>query len=358
MAIGIEFPSESELCMIRATFSLIAAVFLVTPVLSQTPVTAIGDQDSTKVRVLRNEQSFHWKEKPGESLDLLYGDRPVLRYMNAPHDPSTKAKHEMTFKVFHHVYDPTTGTTLLSNGAGLTTDKSQLFPHHRGLFFGFNKVSYDGKKADVWHGHSGEFQAHERELGRTASPSRASHAVQIGWHGKDGIKFAEERRELKIDKLPGGTLIDFDSQLSTELPKVHLDGDPQHAGVHFRACQEVNKNKSETYFVRPDGIGKPGETRNWDPKTKKGPVNLPWDAMCFVVGGKSYTVLYMDHPANPKEARGSEREYGRIGNYFEYDLTPATPLHVHYGIWIQPGEMTVDQCARMSRAFIAQSPVK
>ena len=76
--------------------------------------------------------------------------------------------------------------------------------------------------------------------------------------------------------VPGGTLIDWNTSLQTKLDKVRLDGDPQHAGFHFRAAQEVAKNgKENTYYLRPDGKGKIGETRNWDarrprlPKTRE-----------------------------------------------------------------------------------------
>ena len=95
---------------------------------------------------------------------------------------------------------------------------------------------------------------------------------------------------------PGGTLVDWRSKLTSKVDEpVQLDGDPQHAGFHFRADQEVAATtKAETYYLRPDGKGRPGETRNWDPKTKQGPVNLPWDAMSFVVGGKRYTAA-RDH---------------------------------------------------------------
>ena len=43
-------------------------------------------------------------------------------------------------------------------------------------------------------------------------------------------------------------------------------------------------------------------------ETRQGPVNLPWNAMSFVPGGKRYAVACLDHPGNPKEARFSEME--------------------------------------------------
>jgi hypothetical protein len=169
-----------------------------------------------------------------------------------------------------------------------------------------------------------------------------------------------EERELTAYATAGGTLIDFASVLKTERPSVKLDGDPQHAGFHFRANQEVVKNgKESTYYLRPDGKDKPGATRNWEPK-KPDPktVNLPWDAMSFVSGGKRYTVLRVNHLGNPGEARGSERDYGRFGDYFEYTLTPDKPLKVKYRVWVQEGEMTVEQCTATAAAFVSPPEAK
>ena len=88
---------------------------------------------------------FSWQETDGTFSDLSYQDRPVLRYVHYPFDDSTPAKRERTFKVFHHLYDPA-GKRLVTNDG-----PPSLFPHHRGIFFGFNKVTYgDGKKADVF----------------------------------------------------------------------------------------------------------------------------------------------------------------------------------------------------------------
>ena len=280
----------------------------------------------------------------------------MLRYINAPHDASSKDKHDVTFKPFHHVYEPAKGEYLLTSGAYPFADKGMQFPHHRGLFYGWLKIAYDGAKkpADTWHGRDGEFTQHDKMLATEAGEILGRHRAAISWHGTDGKVFADEQRELTAYKVPGGHLIEFASELSTKLPKVRLDGDPQHSGFHFRATQEVSKaTKDQTYFLRPDGKGKTGTERNWDAK-KRDPkaVNLAWNAMSFVTNGKRYTAVYLDHPANPKEARASERTYGRFGSYFEYDLTPDKPLRVRYRVWVQESEVSAADCENLSRGFV------
>src|SRR4029434_4388545 len=109
---------------------------------------------------------------------------------------------------------------------------------------------------------------------------------------------------------------------------------------------------NETIYVRPDGIGEPGDTRNWDPQTRQGPVHLPWNAMAVVLVGKRYTVAYLDHPGNPKEARFSEREYGRFGSYFEYTIEKDRPLTVNYRLWLPEGLMAQEESAAMSTTIL------
>jgi hypothetical protein len=300
---------------------------------------------------------YTWQDTPGKYLELKHGDRPVLRYMYAAFDDTSPETREATFKVFHHLFDPA-GTRLVTNGP------HGLYPHHRGLFFGFNKISYGDKKCDIWHGDSahkfntiGAYQEHVKMLVQRGGPDAGTHTALIAWHGPDRGVFAEEERTVTARDTNNGVLVDWSSNLRSKVDvPVKLDGDPQHAGFHFRADDEVDKkSKKETYYLRPDGKGERGETRNWEPKTKKGPVNMPWDAMSFVLGGKRYTVVYLDHPSNPKESRHSERDYGRMGSYFEYTLTKEIPLKVRYQIWLQEGEMTVAQASELSRKFTAQA---
>jgi len=110
--------------------------------------------------------------------ELCFGDRPVLQYMYHPLDESSKEARARTFKVFHHLFDPT-GQRRVTNGP------DGLYPHHRGLFFGFNKITYgNGQKADIWHCTGDTYQAHEKIVSVEAGPVLGRQRVQIGWHGR------------------------------------------------------------------------------------------------------------------------------------------------------------------------------
>jgi hypothetical protein len=292
---------------------------------------------------------FHWVEEKGKWSELRFDKTPVLRYVCEPLDDSTPARRELTFKVYHHAYSPD-GKRLLTKGPG------GKYTHHRGLFYGFMKTSYAKEKVDIWHCKGDTHQAHDKTLSTEAGLVLGRHTVRINWNGKGKKTFAVEDRELTAYRLPGGTLIGFASVLRPADGPVKLDGDPQHAGFHFRADNEVAaKTSKQTIFVRPDGTGKPGTERNWDGKKNKTHVNLPWLAMSFVLGGQRYTAAYLDRPANPKEARFSERTYGRFGSYFVTEATKDRPLRVAYRVWLQEGLMTPKEVQAKDTAFV--SPV-
>jgi Methane oxygenase PmoA len=326
----------------------------------------------TKPQLVR----FGWLGKKDEYAELVqtYSGKyvPFLRYVDRPYDASSSESRDKTYKVFHHLYDPA-GKRFVTNGGfaddNVTDPKKLLFPHHRGIMYGFNKCSYGPdlkQQADTWHCPPPSADnkkkvptahvSHEKTLNMEAGPVLGRHRVLLGWYGAEEKPFALEERELTVYSVKGGTLLEFASRLRTTGGKIRVDGDPQHAGFQFRAANDVADKKiaAQTYYLRPDGKGKPGETRNWDPKTKDGPVDLPWDAMSFVLDGKRYTVCYLNHPSNPKETRFSERDYGRFGGYFQADITEETPLVVHYRLWLQDGEMTQEQASALRTAFASQ----
>jgi hypothetical protein len=80
--------------------------------------------------------------------------------------------------------------------------------------------------------------------------------------------------------------------------------------------------------------------------------------MSFLLDGKRYTVAYLNSPTNPKPSRFSERDYGRFGCYFVYELTERTPLVVNYRVWLQDGEMTREQVQALYNEFTAPPRAK
>ncbi len=309
---------------------------------------------------------FAWKENPGEFAELVLDQRPVLRYVLKAYDNSTTQNRDKTYKVFHHLYNPA-GTRFVTNG-GDTNDppsknpKDNLYPHHRGLFFAYNIITYGGNKpCDTWHAKPGDtHQSHAGILASEAGGVLGRHRVAVDWHGPKNEIFAKEEREMTVYRVNKGTLVEFAARLKTTVGKIKLEGDPQHSGFQFRAHNDVHEQKDakgksmelQTYYLRPDGKGAMDDTRNWDPKTKKGPINLPWDVGSFIIDGKRYSVAYLNHPSNPGESRWSERNYARFGCYFEYELTEERPLVLNYRVWLQDGEMTGEQAVALSRDFV------
>lgn len=257
-----------------------------------------------------------------EFTDLLWGDRPVLRYMRTPFDLENI---ELTKKPFHHVFTPG-GERLLTKGAG------GLYPHHRGVYFGYNRCRIGERVCDTWHARNGEHQEHAEVLGAITGPVVGGHLVKILWRDRQGETFIEEKRGLYSYRQPDGQiLIEFTSTLRPTRGPVSLGGDRQHAGAQFRAAQDVAENQKATRYLRPHAWrhlppGKQINTREHR--------DLPWNAIRFPLGEKTYTVAYLSDPENPDGADSSERLYGRFGEFIPWELTEEHPLTLRYRWWI------------------------
>jgi hypothetical protein len=291
-----------------------------------------------------------WANEPATAC-LTLGGKPLICYQMPAYDAADEARRVATYKPFHHVFDPVTGIRLTKGDGGQYT-------HHRGIFFGYNRIAHGagkGTMSDCWHCSGDARQEHREVIREAAGPVAGVQRVAIDWIGSDGKPLLGETRELDVVPVAGGTVIDFASRLAADAA-VSLDGDPQHAGVHFRASNEVHEaTKGETYYLRPAGAGKPGEYRNWP--QDKAYVDAPWHAVSFVVGGQRYTVVRAARPTNPGEDRMSERDYARFGSYFAHELEPDKPLEVGYRFWVQPGEMAVAEAARIAADYATPARV-
>ena len=288
-----------------------------------------------KRREKEDEDTFSWKDTEGEYMDLLFGGRKVTRYMYAL-DRSTKQRVLETYKTFLHVFDAA-GENLLTNGPdGLhpyMTNKI-LYPHHRGIFIGWNKLEFGGKRYDFWHmGEQGRVQKAEKFLELTAGPVLAKSNSLVHWNDKDGQTIIAEQRKTTVFRQSEPTilLLEFVTELNAVNGDVLLDGDPEHAGFQYRPHDDVAKGDKDvkaTYLFHKDGI---------NPKKDE---DLPWAGMSYGLNGKRYSVLYMDCPDNPRPVIYSAyRDYGRFGAFFKKKIGAGETLTLRYRIWITEGPM-------------------
>jgi len=244
-------------------------------------------------------------DHPGEYADIIGpSGEPLVRYVYA-RDDSTKERNFDTAKVFAHVMAPG-GEETITNGPG-----GKSFPHHRGIFIGWNKVQLDGKSHDLWHvrdtvqKHVSLQSGADAKSTNGASSGSAHITARIDWIGKDGQTLIEETRTYRlVSSNDAYAVIDLTSELTAVAGNLVLDGDPEHAGVQFRPSQKVADNKSAKYTFHAEGV---------DP-TKQ--LDLPWVACTFRIDDTDWTVQHINHPSNPTGARWSAyRDYGRFGPF-------------------------------------------
>jgi hypothetical protein len=266
-------------------------------------------------------QGFSFKDTPGQHLDVLRDGKLLARYMTA-HDISSKARREETYKPYLHVFDPT-GSATITKGPGGT------FPHHRGIFIGWNKINAGGQSYDRWHMKGGD-QVHEKFLAQTAEKDRASFTSLVKWEGATPAEtIIEEERTFTFlpAPAPAYALIDVVSKLKAVAGEAVLGGDKEHAGLQFRPVEEVDRTKTNYLF--------PGE--NADVKKDR---DYPWFGDSFTIGGQRYSVVYLNHPANPKDAEVSAyRDYGRFGAYFKATIGHGNTQEIRARFLVVAGEM-------------------
>ncbi len=246
--------------------------------------------------------------------------KPVLRYMYQ-HDTSSPESTFDTAKVFAHVIAP--------NGTTLTKGPGGKFPHHRGIFVGWNKLKHNGTSHDLWHVRN-TAQLHQKFGDNVTSADGAAIVGLIDWIGTAGKPVIQESRTYAVSQPKGSYLqVDLTTTLTAIDGDVELNGDPEHAGVQFRPSQEVAENKSAKYIFHADGI---------DPKRDR---DLPWVAERFEVGDQWWTVQHLSHPENPTGARWSAyRDYGRFGPFTVVTIPSGKSVTFRYRFRVSEGQAT------------------
>ncbi len=285
----------------------------------------------------RPSTAFSITQTKGKYIDVAYQSKPILRLMVA-NDTSDGKKAQQTYKVYAHVMDPLDpkGRRRLTKGAG------DQYTHHRGIFVGWSRAKVEGVgDVDTWH-MKGVRQHFTKILKKRSGPSSATLSVAIDWVKGDQPLMSEVRTfVVHTPGANGAVLIDQSSTITAAVGRTVLKGDPEHAGMQFRAHEAVVKNKSAKYLF-PKGK-RPG---------KKGDKDLPWAAMSFMIEDRAYFVQHMSHPTLPKgNVYSAYRNYGRFGAYFSKELNKGDSATFRVRFYISPGAFADDAGKAMKQRY-------
>lgn len=273
---------------------------------------------------------FALKDEPGQHLDILRDGKIVGRYMYA----YDKSKRDETYKPFLHVFDA-------GGQAPITKGPGGEYTHHRGIYIGWMKTTVNGKSYDRWHMKGGE-QVHEKFLAQKADAQGASFTSSVRWTGDGPAAILEEERTFTFlpAPAPAYALIEMTSKLKAVAGETKFDGDPEHAGLQFRPANEVDR--AQTVYIYPKENAEPHKDRDYS-----------WVGETFTLRGKKYSVVYLNHPANPKDtAISAYRNYGRFGGFFRPTIPKGGELTLRVRFLIVAGEMPVaDWIQKASNEF-------
>lgn len=264
-------------------------------------------------------EGFSFQDTAGDHLDVSLNGKPLVRYQYA-FDASTPERLNETYKPYLHVLHAD-GSGVLTKGAG------GEFPHHRGLFLGWNKLTTAAGVIDRWHMKGGNI-VHQKILSQKADKDSASFTALIHWQGStDAPVIAEERTiTLLPAPAPAYVLVELKSVLKPLTGETKLDGDPEHAGIQFRPSSNIDLN--QTAFIYPKANAEPHKDRDY-----------PWVAEKMTVDGKRYTVALINHPENPKDtAFSAYRNYGRFGGFFRTTIPADSALTLQVRLLVAEGE--------------------
>jgi hypothetical protein len=257
----------------------------------------------------------------------LPGGATVATFVHAPYD---RAQHSATCKPWLRVF--------AADGRQLTKDLGGLYPHHRGLFVGWNQVRCGGKSFDFWHCSHGESQRVVSFRG-----DGMAQEAHVDWLAANGSAIVREVRTVTLRPIDASSFaLDVALALEAADADVQLGGDPQHAGCQFRAPQQFAAAVEPvvSYLRPPTAHGSADDV--W--------TGCAWIAATLPLAGGPVTVLRVEAADNPP-ATWSTRAYGRFGAMCTAKLTAGAPLRLRYRYVVAAGARDAAWCEAAAAAF-------
>jgi hypothetical protein len=266
---------------------------------------------------------------------------PWVSIVTAPHDGT---KHEDTSKVFAHLLD-FEGVNPITQGIG-----GARYPHHRGLFLGWQDTLVGGTDYDSWH-MTNCYQTCTGTIevpGQYTAGASAAAGIRVEWRSLTGEAFLTENRYYVLRSVPEGPSLrvcDHVSELRALNAPIQLKGDLQHAGMQIRLHGDLAEKESAAYVLPAGAV-----------EGKDDAVSGGWWACCTAeILGKRYWVLHMTPPNHPGgQPVYSIRRYGRFGAFSEPTIEEGKALALSYRIVWSDAPLDQAVCQALYDAYAAE----
>lgn len=320
------------------TLTLVAALFV--PLRGAAPAAAAAEPQGLAIRPLG-------ELGPWEIVD---GEVPVLRYnyQQVPEPAEVKDRISAGNRKYavarsdylHPLYGP--------QGEVLTEDWSPDHPHHRGFYWAWPEVDWQGRRGDL-HALQAVFA---RPTGQIRAEQAADHVQIVAenqWHWEDGTPIVREQATLRAwRKTAAGRAIDLQFRFTALEADVLVArrGTQHYGGLNVRlsaAADQLIETSTDPATAAP--------RRAWAQRS-----GTPQGGQA-VIG-----VTILQHPDNP-DYPGDWVQYPNLSWIqptfpaadTRYTISRDKPLVLKYRLWIHPGRQTAETIQAWWDAYRAET---
>lgn len=287
---------------------------------------------------------FEVRTDQDEFISVYENGKPVFRYVREEILKEGVPEDRRRGTYLHPLYS--------LDGIELTEDFPASHPHHRGLSWMWQQVTFDGVTRDLWHVRGLRQRYKISQYEKAKSFCRLD--VQNSWVEDDsGRKIISEKVTFVIHPADDdGRIIDYCLELSAvDTPvAIHASG-AGYSGLTIRFAP-----REETIITTSKGQIKEDEARK----------RYAWaDISARFSGSSSFDgIAIFDHPSNPRYPSGwTLRNYGLLNPSFTanadaHTIEPGKPLTLNYRVYIHRGKADDMKLHRLFRDYTSmEQPV-
>ncbi len=277
-----------------------------------------------------DKSPFAFHDVNSVALELTENGKPVFDYNYGMVWKQGFPESMKRSSYLHPVYAP--------DGTLITDDFNKNHPHHRGIFWTWPVIVFDGKTYDTWEVDDRIKQRFERWVRRETAHDGATLEVANGWYVGEK-RIVKENMHIHVQPLKNDVrVMEFRWTVEADGQPVEIAGTPDenkgYGGFCFRMAARDGGIKGTTIRTDKGVLAKDGVME----VTK-------WAELSGTVQGKQESVRLDDDPGNPNFGGNGwllRHSFGLMNPSYpglhHLTLEPGKPLILNYRVTLASGD--------------------